>query len=105
MSYYLEISVILTVLIARSYSEKVIQNLIEYSYTNFELNIRTEGYPDKSLNRIKLFNDIRVRILNIRVYYRNYSSPYKKISIANEHIPILDSYDIADTRKLTYNFH
>lgn len=55
-----KISIIMPVYNCEKYVSEAIQNMLEQTYTNFELIIVDDGSTDKSLDIIKSFNDPRI---------------------------------------------
>lgn len=58
------ISVILPVYNAAEYVEEAIKSILDQTYPNFELIILNDGSTDNSIDKIKLFKDSRIRLIN-----------------------------------------
>ncbi|WP_223582061.1 glycosyltransferase family 2 protein [Sphingobacterium sp. GVS05A] len=95
------VTVLMAAYNSERYISQAIQSVLDQSYTDFELLIIDDGSTDGTLEKIKIYKDNRIRILqnesnNGVVYTRN-----RALLEANgEFIAIMDSDDMATTDRL-----
>lgn len=96
-----KVSVLMPAYNAELYIYKSIKSVLKQSYKNFELIIVDDGSTDRTIDIIKSFSDLRIKLYENQ---ENKGLPYtrnKLISLATgEYIALLDSDDICCKKRL-----
>ena len=93
-------SIIIPLYNKENFIVKTINSALRQTFSNFEIIIINDGSTDESLNRLKIFNDRRIRIFDIPnsgvSVARNYGIKKSKSKM----IALLDSDDIWEKNHL-----
>ncbi len=96
-----KVSVIIPCFNAEKYIEKAIASIINQTYTNLEILVVDDASTDKSLEKIKTFNDKRIVLIEMPVNTKKIGAVNKAISVASgEYIAFQDADDWSEPQRI-----
>ena len=96
-----KISVLMTVYNCEIFIDHSINSILEQSYSDFEFIVINDCSEDKTLEKLKKFNDKRIKIFNLQERLgRTKALNYGLSKCENDIISIQDADDVSDRERL-----